>query len=53
MNFFQGMMTGEKEVEDYREMFQRITEDELLIMKLRNDFTQCWNIHSGVPSRNP
>ena len=48
--FFQGMMTGEKEVEDYREMFQCITGDELLITKLRNDFTQCWNIHRGVPS---
>ena len=49
--FFQGMMIGEKEVEDYREMFQRITGDELLITKLRNDFMQCWNIDRGVPSR--
>ena len=44
-------MIGEKEVEDYREMFQCITGDKLLITKLRNDFTQCWNIRRGVPSR--
>ena len=49
--FFQGVMIEKKEVEDYREMFQCITGDELLITKLRNDFTQCWNIHRGVPSR--
>ena len=44
------MITGEKEVEDYREMFLHITGDELLVIKLRNNFTQCWNIHRGVPS---
>ena len=31
-------------------MFQRITGDKLLITKLRNEFTQSWNIHRGVPS---
>ena len=48
--FFQGMMIGEKEVAYYREMFQCFTRDKLLITKLRNDFTLCWNIDRGVPS---
>ena len=39
--FFQGMMIGEKEVADYREMFHHFIGDKLLITKLRNDFTLC------------
>ena len=48
--FFQVMMIGEKEVAEYRERFEHLTGYKLLIMKLRNDFTLCWDIVRGKPS---
>ena len=48
--FFQVMMIEEKEVAEYRERFEHLTGYTLLIMKLRNDFTLCWDIVRGKPS---